>query len=138
SAALMPRARLVPVGPQQPIAPVAAGVAVLLSLLAAALLVVNGPVSGLVHVGALPLSAGPFALSLRLDAVTVVMLLLVNSIGLVILRFSRRYLDGEPMQARYFRSFLAVSSINNQTTAKTRFKIVFSICEKKKMDQLAG
>ena len=107
SAALMPRARLVPVGPQQPIAPVAAGVAVLLSLVAAALLVVNGPVSGLVHVGALPLSAGPFALSLRLDAVTVVMLLLVNSIGLVILRFSRRYLDGEPMQARYFRSFLA-------------------------------
>jgi NAD(P)H-quinone oxidoreductase subunit 5 len=43
----------------------------------------------------------------RIDATTAVMLLLVTSIAAIILRFSRRYLGGEPNQARYVRWFLA-------------------------------
>ncbi len=46
-------------------------------------------------------------LDLRLDVVGGVMLVLVGFIGLVILRFSRRYLDGDAGQVRYVRWFLA-------------------------------
>ncbi len=46
-------------------------------------------------------------LDLRLDVVGAVMLVLVGFIGLVILQFSRRYLDGDPGQMRYVRWFLA-------------------------------
>lgn len=38
----------------------------------------------------------------RLDAVSMTMALLVSFLGLVVLRFSRRYLDGDPHQARFF------------------------------------
>jgi NAD(P)H-quinone oxidoreductase subunit 5 len=63
--------------------------------------------AGVAH---LPLGAndgGTFALGVRLDALTVVMLGLITGIAAVILRFSRRYLDGEPRQSRYVRWFLA-------------------------------
>ena len=53
--------------------------------------------------GALP----ALRLDLRLDVVGAVMLVLVGFIGLVILQFSRRYLDGDPGQIRYVRWFLA-------------------------------
>ncbi len=86
---------------------VAAGAALLLSIAAAALLLTSGAISTLVSVAGVPLTIGPLGLSVRLDALTVVMLLLVNTIGLIILRFSRRYLNGEARQARYFRAFLA-------------------------------
>lgn len=43
------------------------------------------------------------AASVRADLVTFVMLLLVLGIGLVIARYSRRYLSGDPGLARYFR-----------------------------------
>jgi NAD(P)H-quinone oxidoreductase subunit 5 len=46
-------------------------------------------------------------LQTRLDATTVIMLLLVTSIAALILRFSRRYLAGEPGQLRYIRWFMA-------------------------------
>jgi NAD(P)H-quinone oxidoreductase subunit 5 len=61
-------------------------------------------------VGHLPLGGGALgamAPSVRLDALTVVMLLLITGIAAVILRFSRRYLDGEPGRPRYVRWFLA-------------------------------
>lgn len=43
----------------------------------------------------------------RLDALAGIMLALVGFIGVVILRYSRRYLDGQPGQARYRRWFMA-------------------------------
>ena len=49
-------------------------------------------------------------LGVRVDAVTCVMLLLVCSIGLVIVRYSRTYLQGEPGLARYFRWLLLTLS----------------------------
>ncbi|MEZ4404904.1 MAG: NADH-quinone oxidoreductase subunit L [Polyangiales bacterium] len=46
------------------------------------------------------------ALGVRVDAVTCVMLLLVASLGAVIVRFSRTYLDRDPGLARYLRWLL--------------------------------
>jgi len=65
--------------------------------------------TGHAGVGYLSLDGTPGALapSVRLDALTAVMLLLVTGIAAVILRFSRRYLDGEPGRPRYVRWFLA-------------------------------
>jgi NAD(P)H-quinone oxidoreductase subunit 5 len=81
--------------------------ALLLALAAVAALAVSGAHSArfltLVHFG----DAGALSLSTRLDAVTGVMLVLVSFIALVILRFSRTYLDGEPGQLRYVRWFAA-------------------------------
>jgi NAD(P)H-quinone oxidoreductase subunit 5 len=110
AAAFLPASRLVAAPHRTSVAPAAAGLALLLSLAAAAALIATGATAGIVRVGTAPVALGPIALSVRLDAVTVVMLLLVNSIGLVILRFSRRYLDGEPGQPRYLRAFLATLS----------------------------
>ncbi len=106
-AMLLPKSVLV-APPHHGSAPtVAAGIAVLLSLAAAALLLRHGATSTMMTAGGVPLAIGPLGLSVRLDGLTVVMLLLVNTVGLIILRFSRRYLDGEAMQSRYFRAFLA-------------------------------
>ncbi len=78
------------------------GVPPIAALVAAVWLATGGPVVG--HLaGEGPLSA---LTSARLDATTVVMLLIVTSIAAIILRFSRRYLGGEPRQAPYVRWFL--------------------------------
>ena len=74
------------------IAEVAAFGAFLISALAAALLVLNGsgtsPLIGLFGIG----------LSVRLDAVSAIMLVLVSFIGWVVMRYSRTYMDGEAGQ----------------------------------------
>jgi NAD(P)H-quinone oxidoreductase subunit 5 len=82
-----------------------AALAPLLALVAAGALAAGGG-----GVGRLPLgdgALGAVAPSVRLDALTVVMLLLITGIAAVILRFSRRYLDGEAGRSRYVRWFLA-------------------------------
>jgi NAD(P)H-quinone oxidoreductase subunit 5 len=107
AAVLLPKQLFLSSGSRWSAAPAVAAVAFLLSMVAAVLLWATGPVSAAVTAGAGPLTLGPLALSVRLDGVTVVMLLLVNAIGTIILRFSRRYLDGEAQQARYFRAFIA-------------------------------
>jgi NAD(P)H-quinone oxidoreductase subunit 5 len=50
--------------------------------------------------------AGERLLSVRTDSLTCVMLLLVTFIGWVVVRFSRRYLDGDPQQLDYLRRLL--------------------------------
>lgn len=56
----------------------------------------------------LPLgNIGDLTLSVRLDALTAVMLVLVCFIGLVILQYSRAYLEGDAGQSRYIRWFMA-------------------------------
>ncbi|MEZ4393327.1 MAG: NADH-quinone oxidoreductase subunit L [Polyangiales bacterium] len=52
----------------------------------------------------------PRGAALRLDLVTRAMLLLVTSLAVVIARFSRSYLDGDPGAARYARALLATLS----------------------------
>lgn len=75
--------------------------------LALALLVAAGHAIATAFVPApVVLSALP-SLGVRLDAVTVVVLLLVCTIALVIARYSRSYLDGDPDVQRYARWLLA-------------------------------
>jgi NAD(P)H-quinone oxidoreductase subunit 5 len=47
------------------------------------------------------LGVADFGLSARIDAVSVVMLLLVSFIGWIVVRFAGTYLDGEPRQGRF-------------------------------------
>ncbi len=78
--------------------------ALVLALIAGAALTIDGARVGSLALGNVP---GGFAPGVRLDALTVVMLALISGIATVILRFSRRYLDGEPGRPRYVRWFLA-------------------------------
>ena len=50
---------------------------------------------------------GALTVSVRLDVLTSIMLILVSFVGLVIVRFSRRYLAGDTGQPRYVRWLLA-------------------------------
>lgn len=52
-------------------------------------------------------NVGDLSLSVRLDTLTAVMLVLVSFIGLVILQYSRAYLDGDSAQSQYVRWFMA-------------------------------
>ena len=83
-----------------------AALAPVLAVMAAGALALGGPAVGRLALGSgfLP---GDVAPSVRLDALTVVMLLLITAIAAVILRFSGRYLDGEAGRSRYVRWFLA-------------------------------
>ncbi len=69
--------------------------ALLSALGATALLIVSGPATS-------PLIGfGGIGLSVRLDAVSAVMLLLVGFVGWVVVRFAGTYLDGEARQGRF-------------------------------------
>lgn len=86
-----------------------AAAAPLVALVAAGALAVHGAAVGRLTLGDPRLDG--FAPSVRLDALTVVTLLLVTTIAAVILRFSRRYLDGEAGRSRYVRWFLATTAV---------------------------
>lgn len=47
------------------------------------------------------LGVGGIGLSVRLDALSVIMVALVSFVGLIVIRFSRNYLDGDPRQGRF-------------------------------------
>ena len=76
-------------------AEVAAFVALLISALAAALLALNGPGTSAL------IGAFGVGFSIRLDAVSAIMLILVSFIGWVVLRYSRTYMDGEDRQGAF-------------------------------------
>ncbi len=80
------------------VALVAGGLAFAAAVLAMLGLLAGGPVA---HVFVDTGVAG-IGLGIRLDAISAPMLLLVGFIGLIVLRFSGRYLDGDPGQGRYF------------------------------------
>jgi NAD(P)H-quinone oxidoreductase subunit 5 len=86
---------------RRPRVPEAAALAVLV-LMGAALvhLLVAGP-------GTLVLGSKAAGLSLRLDAVSVTMGLLVSFVGWIVMRYSRSYLDGEPREALFHALMLA-------------------------------
>lgn len=65
------------------------------SLLCMAVLLLWGASSGPA------IGIGEFALVSRIDALSVIMMLLVSFLGWVVLRYSCTYLDGEPGQARF-------------------------------------
>jgi NAD(P)H-quinone oxidoreductase subunit 5 len=77
------------------LAEVAALVAIAVGVVSEALLVIEGPAdTSLVALGGV-------GVSIRLDAVSVVMLLLVAFIGWVVLRYAATYLDGEARQGTF-------------------------------------
>lgn len=71
------------------------------------------------------IGVGDIALSLRLDALSAVMLLLVSSIGLLVIHFSRNYLDGDAKQARFVGDLsLTVGAVLLLVTAGNLFSLV--------------
>ena len=83
----------------------AASLSAVLAVAAVALLLTGGPFTARWT----PFGAdAAFAFALRLDGISAVMILLVAFLGAVILRFSRRYLAGDPAQSRFF-SWMALT-----------------------------
>ena len=81
------------------LAEVAALTAFAIASLAALLLIGEG--GGSATLGLRATGLGSIGLSARIDAVSVVMLLLVSFVGWVVLRFAARYLDGEARQGAF-------------------------------------
>jgi NAD(P)H-quinone oxidoreductase subunit 5 len=52
---------------------------------------------------ALPGGIGAFSIGTYVDSVTVIMLLLVSFVAVIVSRYSRNYLDGEPNQGRFHK-----------------------------------
>ena len=69
-----------------------------LAVTAATLAAIHGPSTARIA----SMADSPVALTLRLDAVSAVMVLLVSFLGLTVIRFSRHYLAGDPAQAHFF------------------------------------
>jgi NAD(P)H-quinone oxidoreductase subunit 5 len=84
------------------ISQVATSVAGLLALVAAVTLALTSATVTTLAIPGLP----QLAVSLRLDALTVVMLVLITGVAALILRFSDRYLGGAQGRSRYVRWFL--------------------------------
>ncbi|MEQ8784842.1 MAG: proton-conducting transporter membrane subunit [Pirellulaceae bacterium] len=78
-------------------------VALALSAAAAVSLVVHGPLDAALLTLECPV---PLNLGVYFDSLSAVMLVLINFIGLIIARYSVRYLDGEPTQGRFLRWML--------------------------------
>jgi len=76
------------------------GMALLLSLAAAVRVVTVGPIDASFVRCISPID---FCLGVHVDTIAVVMMVLVSFIGLIITRFSMRYLRGDPGQGRFFR-----------------------------------
>jgi len=70
-------------------------IAILSAIASAAFLFINGPSTAMI------LIAGPLSLTLRIDMVSVVMMLLISLVCWVVLRFSATYLDGEDRQGAF-------------------------------------
>ncbi len=69
--------------------------ALAVAVVSGVLLILNGPItSGLIGLSGL-------GFSIRLDAVSAVMLLLVTFVGWVVVRFAATYMDGEPLQGPF-------------------------------------
>ncbi|MBC7541929.1 MAG: NADH-quinone oxidoreductase subunit L [Candidatus Sericytochromatia bacterium] len=77
-----------------------------LAMLLAPILGIAARLSGGPVVARIELLPGLLSLSARSDTVTGIMLTLVTTIAAIILRFSRRYLDGEAGQSRFVGAFL--------------------------------
>jgi NAD(P)H-quinone oxidoreductase subunit 5 len=74
---------------------IAAGAALALALASAAATAIQGASSSQL------LGAGGLGVALRLDALSTTLFLLTAFLGLVVIRFSRNYLAGDPRQARF-------------------------------------
>lgn len=68
---------------------------------------------------------GEVGLSLRLDALSVIMSLLVTFLGSVLIQFSRNYLDGDPRQQLFFiRLYVTISTVLLMVLAGNLWQLV--------------
>lgn len=82
-------------GPVVKTVEIAAMLAIAVAVVCAVILILAGPATSLL------LGAFGLGLSIRLDAVSMVMLLLVSFVGWVVLRYSATYMDGEDRQGAF-------------------------------------
>ena len=78
----------------------AAALALLSALASVIALLARGP-------GSTGFGAGPGLIALRMDAVSVTMVVLVSFVGWVVVRYARTYLDGEPREGAFHALLLA-------------------------------
>lgn len=84
----------------------AAVTALVLCLIAAAVLIAGGGGTSVL------LGAGGIGLSVRLDAVSAIMLVLVSFVGWIVIRFAATYTDGEPRQTTFLGQMcLAIAAV---------------------------
>lgn len=77
-----------------------AGLAFLFSLVAASQVIITGPMNYSFTESKSPV---PVCLGVHVDSVAVVMMALISFIGMIVARYSTRYLLGDPQQGRFFR-----------------------------------
>ncbi|MBX3178287.1 MAG: oxidoreductase [Candidatus Hydrogenedentes bacterium] len=100
---------------------IATAVALLVALGSAAYTALAGPATG--HIT----GWGPFSLAIRLDALSVTMLLLVAFIGAVVVQFSRNYVDGDPRQGWFTgRLCLTLGTVLILVLAGSLFQLVLA------------
>jgi len=70
---------------------------------------------------------GTIGLSLRLDALSVTMLLLVGFVSAIVVQFSRNYLDGDPRQGLFIgRLCLTVAAVSLLVLSGNLYQLVFA------------
>ena len=95
--------------------------ALFVAMIAAILLILRGPGSSQL------VGLGGIGLSIRLDAVSVAMLLLVSFIGWIVVRYSATYLDGESRQGAFTGWLcLTLASVLLLVTAGNLFQLVLA------------
>jgi NAD(P)H-quinone oxidoreductase subunit 5 len=73
------------------------------------------------------LGIGPVGISLRLDALSVVMFWLVTFLGTLLIQFSRNYLDGDPRQRLFFsRLYLTIGAVLVMVTSGNLWQLVLA------------
>ena len=93
--------------------------AFLLALAAGALVVVQGPMTSPTD------GIGRFGLSVRLDTLSVIMFLLVSFVGVIVVRFSRNYLDGDSRQGAFVGGLcLALAAVSLLVLAGNLYLLV--------------
>ncbi len=79
----------------------AAWAALAAAVCVAAVFALHPPAAWTAFAVPLPDRMGAFSLSVYIDAVTLVMLLLVSFVGVIVSRYARTYMDGDPGQGRF-------------------------------------
>ncbi len=91
----------------------------LVAIIAGIAVAVNGPMTSTL------LGYGEFGLSIRLDALSAVMFLLVSFVGALVIQFSRNYLDGDERQGAFFGGLcLTLAAVSLLVLSGNLFQLV--------------
>lgn len=106
------------------------------ALASAALLIGFGPATSPL-IGFSP-NGGDYGLSARLDALSVIMLTLVSFVGMIVVQFSRNYLDGDPRQGAFMAGMaLTLAAVTTLVISGNLIQLVVAwICTSLALHQL--